>query len=149
MNESLSVDELQVLANDPEKAAARVFEVLDAMATADEEQIAWMSDCMQVVDIAKVDLQAIAKYCDHQCAAAAVWACKLLGREPSEATKYQTELCQALASHADIYVRQQAASSLRKATTLDDKTTQALTAAAQNPDPRLKRLAQQALESAA
>lgn len=150
MSSTLQLDEIRGLANDPHAAATRITELLDAIDVATDDEIqSWLCECFENVDVAEVEISAVARYCLQDHAASALWACKLIGRNADHAAKYQDALTKALNGHSDLGVRQQAAYSLRSAAPFKDETKSALAKAAQESDPRLKRLAAKALEAAA
>ncbi|MEM7290828.1 MAG: hypothetical protein AAF412_10760, partial [Pseudomonadota bacterium] len=113
---TLTLEEIQELANAPEQVASRIVELLDAISFESNEDVhSWLCDCFEHVNIADVDLSTVATYCTCENSSAAMWACKLIGRDRSKTGIYQDILSKALLEHSDISVRQQAAFSLRNA----------------------------------
>ncbi len=77
----------------------------------------------------------------------AYWAVTLLGRLEAAAAGASNQLVKALEDHSSLAVRQRAAWALARVGTLDETARTALQTAAQSDDPRLARLAQEALST--
>jgi hypothetical protein len=142
----LTLDEVKQLVRNPAAAANQVESLLTTLKAEDEELCAWTADALQAIEqVSDESLTLLAGYGMHQQARCAVWACKLLMKiqTPAEA---QTVLCRALKEHSNLGVRQQAAAALASIASPNGETLAALEAAAKDEDPRLSRLAAQALE---
>jgi hypothetical protein len=145
----LSLAEVQNLVQDPQQAVCCIESLLLTLACEDLELCAWASDALQ--NVRTMDphtARRVVTYCMHEAAPTAVWACNLIGRLGTEVSCYQDTLVEALTEHPEIGVRQQAAASLGKVSGLSAVARQRLAEAAESDDPRLRRLAQTALDKA-
>jgi HEAT repeats len=145
---SVPFERLQELVRDPAEANKQLIAVLLTMLDEDEEVRAWASDVLTVVEEPFREwAPQLAELTRHVNAPVAGWSCKLLGRLGDEATRYQASLTQALTQHAEKSVRQLAALALKSVPKLTKETIIALKAAASDADPRLSRLATEALSA--
>jgi hypothetical protein len=143
--QALNLGQLKKLSNEPNRIVTDLFRVLLTMADPIEETRAWAADCLQAVeeiDVAKAE--EIAPLCEHESEFVVYWTLTMLGKS-GNVNAYQTQLTQALINNPSTVVRQAAASVLRQATAATAETRAALEQAATSRDPRLKRLAEQAL----
>ena len=142
----LTLDEVKQLVKNPATVANQVESLLTTLQADDEELCAWTADALQAVEKVSDDLlELLSGYCMHEQARSAAWACKLLTRLPNPG-EAQAVICRALMEHPSLGVRQQAAAALANITSPTGATLAALEAAAKDEDPRLSRLASQALE---
>ena len=147
---SLGLASLQEISRNPHLAASQVMALLSTLRTADEELRAWAADCLQLVTRPPQDVvPQLALACSDACPPVAVWACILLGRLGEQALPWQDALVVALQQHDSLTVRQQAARALGQITGIGAAALAALEQATACNDPRLQRLATQALESVA
>jgi hypothetical protein len=115
------------------------------MADPVEETRAWAADCLQAVE--KIDSTIAAEIvplCQHESAFVVYWSVVMLGKS-GNVIAYQTQLTEVLRAGPTLTARQAAANVLRLAHGASQETKNALTEAASSSDPRLKRLAEQAL----
>lgn len=146
---ALTLEQLQRLASGSEPAAEHVIDLLGAMQSSDEESRAWASDALETVEVLPPALaDQVAQRCGSSHAAVAAWACILLTKLESDASKYQSAIVACLNEHPLLSTRQQAALALASVPNLGSAAIDALRRAADSDDPRLKRLACSALESA-
>lgn len=142
----LSLEQLQQLASGDEPPAGQILNLLVTMGDSEEETRAWASDVLQTVEVLPRDLaDSIAAKCLDPHPAVAAWACTLLGKLESDAHKYQAHIVACLNTHPSVSTRQQAALALGSIARLEPTTLESLRRAAQSGDPRLKRLAANAL----
>ena len=142
------LERLRELVDDPAAANKQLIAVLLTMLDEDQEVRAWASDVLTAVEEPASDwAPQLAELTRHVNAPVAGWSCKLLGRLGEQATRYQSSLTQALTQHAEISVRQLAALALKSVPNLSNETIVALKAAASDADPRLSRLASEALST--
>ncbi len=142
------LERLKELVADPIEANKQLIAVLLTMLDENEEVRAWASDVLSAVEEpSSTWAPQLAELTRHVNAPVAGWACKLLGRLGAQATGYQTWLTQALSKHPEKSVRQLAALALKSIPDLSTETIAALKAAASDTDPRLSRLATDALSS--
>lgn len=143
---ALSLERLKELASDPEAANQQLIAVLLTMLDENEEVRAWASDTLSSVDQPASDVgPQLAELTRHVNAPVAGWACKLLGKLGESATRFQSSLAAALTQHGEKSVRQLAALALKSVPNLKPETISALQSAASDADPRLSRLAADAL----
>ncbi len=143
---NFSVEQLRKLASSPKQASEQVLPLLATLESDDEELRAWACDALQVIESLPVELAPqLAALCRHPQAPVALWSSKLMVRLGKAAAEYQSALAHSLANHPDLYVRQEAAAALGKIDGLHDDTKDMLRAAAASDDPRLSRLASEAL----
>ena len=143
----LSIPDVQNLVRDPVQAARAIESLLLTLASDDLELCAWASDALQGIE--HFDSKAakdIEKYCMHEAAPVAVWACNLIGRLGAEGSPFQARVAEALTEHPQLGVRQQAAAALGKMSGLSRETIEELELAADSDDPRLKHLAATTLD---
>jgi HEAT repeat protein len=139
---------LKELVTDQSEANKQLIAVLLTMLDEDEEVRAWASDVLSNVEAPSSEWgPQLAELTRHVSPPVAGWACKLLGRLGDEATRYQSSLAQALSKHAEKSVQQLAALALKSVPNLSKDTIAALKAAASDADPRLSRLATDALST--
>lgn len=140
------LERLKELAADPAEADKQLIAVVLTMLDENEEVRAWASDVLSGVEQPSADwAPQLAELTRHVNPPLAGWACKLLGRMGKVATRYQTSLVQTLQTHSEKSVRQLAAFALTTIPDLSKETIVALKAAASDADPRLSRLATEAL----
>ena len=140
------LERLKELVADQVEANKQLIAVLLTMLDENEEVRAWASDVLTSVEEPSVEwAPQIAELTRHVNAPVAGWACKLLGRLGNDATRYQSSLANAVRQHPEQSVRQLAALALKSVPTLTQDTVLALKAAASDADPRLSRLATDAL----
>lgn len=145
-SKQLTLDDVKRLVSDPAAAANQIEPLLQTLQADNEELCAWSTDALQGIEQVPDEFtDLISSYCMHEQAKCAVWACKLLMKIPTPAT-VQEVLCKALTEHPSLGVRQQAAAALASVAGPSGDTLAALRAAANSEDPRLSRLAAQALE---
>ncbi len=144
--EALSLEKLRSIAAGDDRAETHVLELLESMHSDDEEVRAWASDALHAVEVLPRELaRSVADMCLHRSAAVSAAACRMLLKLGDEATQYQSAIAACLNQHQEITARQQAALALSALTGLTAETLAALRAAADSSDPRLKRLATQAI----
>jgi HEAT repeat protein len=142
------LERLKELVGDQAEANKQLIAVLLTMLDENEEVRAWASDVLTIVEEpSSAWAPQLAELTRHVNAPLAGWACKLLGRLGEQATGYQSSLATALAHHAEKSVRQLAALALKSVPNLTADTVDALRAAASDADPRLRRLALDALST--
>ena len=142
------LERLKELVADQVEANKQLIAVLLTMLDENEEVRAWASDVLTSVEEPSVEwAPQIAELTRHVNAPVAGWACKLLGRLGNDATRYQSSLANAVRQHPEKSVRQLAALALKSVPTLTQDTVLALKAAASDADPRLSRLATDALSA--
>ena len=145
---SVPLGRLRELVDDPAEANKQLIAVLLTMLDEDEEVRTWASDVLSNVEEPSVEwAPQLAELTRHVHAPLAGWACKLLGRLGDNASRYQSSLAQALSKHAEKSVQQLAALALQSVPNLSPETIEALKAAASDADPRLSRLAAEALSA--
>jgi len=145
---ALSLEQLQRLASGSESVSEHVIDLLGAMQSSDEESRAWASDALETLEVLPLaSADQVAERCSSPHAAVAAWACILLTKLGSDATKYQSAIVACLNDHPVISTRQQAALALASVPDLGSAALDALRQAADSDDPRLKRLAASALAS--
>ena len=137
----LKVDQLQRMANDSAETVRHIASVLQSLAGSDEEA-QWASEALENCGSpAAADVGTIACFVKHPAELVASWACKLLSRLGAQASMAESELVAALACRQEVLVREEAARALGELNRLSESARAALTTAAQNGSPRLKRLA--------
>lgn len=147
----LSLEELKQIALGAELPDGQILNLLVTMGDSEEETRAWASDVLQTVEVLPRSLaDSVSDKCLDPHPAVAAWACTLLGKLESDAHKYQSDIVACLNTHPSVSTRQQAALALssiaeREPGILDEATLESLRHAAASDDPRLKRLATQAL----
>ena len=142
------LERLKELVADQVEANKQLIAVLLTLLDENEEVRAWASDVLTSVEEPSVEwAPQIAELTRHVNAPVAGWACKLLGRLGNDATRYQSSLANAVRQHPEKSVRQLAALALKSVPTLTQDTVLALKAAASDADPRLSRLASDALST--
>ncbi len=143
---SLPLERLKELASDSVAANQQLIAVLLTMLDENEEVRAWASDTLSNVEQPASDLgPQLAELTRHVNAPLAGWACRLLGKMGEAATRFQSSLANTLSQHAEKSVRQLAALALKSIPGLNAETVAALKTAASDADPRLSRLATEAL----
>jgi len=143
----LALDEVKGLVENIGEATEQVESLLITLQSDDEELRAWASDALQEIDqIPKSLSLSLGRFCLHAKAPVASWACKLIGKSESAASEQQHCIADALGTHPELGVRQQAALVLAQIPDLTTSTLSALEVAAASDDPRLSRLAMQANE---
>lgn len=148
MSEVLSMAEVKELVRDSDRANENAVKLVQTLASSDEELRGWVCDALENVEVTRQVSSEIAELCGHAQEPVAGWACKLIARSNEHAHEHQVALTSTLSTHSSIGVQQQAALALRNAKPLNDAARTALQAAAQHTDPRLSRLANQALAAA-
>lgn len=144
----MTLEQIKKLATESEAVTGHVIELLVALQDSDEETRAWASDALQTLEVLPRELaDQVAKSCLSPHAPVAAWACKLLTKLGSEATNYQSAIVACLNEHPVLSTRQQAALALASVPELGSVAIEALRRAADSDDPRLKRLATNALTS--
>jgi HEAT repeats len=144
---SLPLERLKALAAHPGQARQQTIAILLTMLSDDEEVRAWASDALGEIEEVPVETATqLAELTRHVNPPLAGWACKLIGKLP-EPSNHQSALAIALTQHPSISVRQLAALTLGSVHDLSQDTKAALQIAAANSDPRLSRLAKEALEN--
>ncbi len=144
----VALERLKELVADPVEANKQLIAVLLTMLDESEEVRAWASDVLTSVEEPSSDwAPQLAELTRHVNAPVAGWSCKLLGRLGNDATQYQASLSQVLTQHAEKSVRQLAAMALKSVPNLSKETIVALKVAASDADPRLSRLAAEALSA--
>lgn len=148
MSELLSMAEVKELVRDSDRANESVVKLVRTLASSDEDLRGWVCDALENVELTRQVSNEIAALCSRAEEPVAGWACKLIARSNELAHEHQAALTSTLSTHSSIGVQQQAALALRNAEPLNDAARAALETAAQNTDPRLSRLANQALAAA-
>lgn len=144
---SLCIETVQDLTRNAGRVSEYIESLLVTLQSADEELQAWCHDALRLVETTPIELgDTLAEYCLHDRAPVAAWGCKLLSRIPGAQDIYQDKIVTALREHADMGVRQQAASALASFPKLTDAAIESLQAAAHSGDPRLERLAAATLQ---
>lgn len=137
----LTVKQLQLLANQPAETWARLEEVLCALAGA-EEEAQWACEALENCGPPPSDsLRVAGPLIGHPNELVASWACKLVARASVEAHWAEPFLIEALSAHRPKLVREEAARALGSVGPTSVAAREALTVAALEGGPRLKRLA--------
>lgn len=143
---SLTLNEVRQLAETPAAAASRVPELLVSLQDADDELGGWIADALREVERVPADnADAIAALCSHASPAIAGWACTMASRLQTPPPSLQVAVAVTLVTHDSISTRQQAARALGEFPALTAASLTALETAAAGNDPRLSRLARQAI----
>lgn len=149
---ALALSELQELVTSEQVAPGHVMSLLKTLESPDEEVRAWTCDALQRVDRLPFEtLAEVARLCGAKPDTVAVWACRIVGNAAGLRGGFQRELIAALRKHDCITVRQEAARALKRCQedqALRDEAVAALVEASQEADPRLQRIALQALDQA-
>ncbi len=144
----LAIEKLRTLAHGDQPAGRYILELFATLQDDDEELRAWASDALQTIQTTPHEMAAtIAEQCANANAGIAAWACKLLTKTGSRASEFQAAIAACLRNHSELHARQQAAQALSEISGLSPASITALEEATQSNDPRLKRLATQALQN--
>lgn len=144
-----SVEELRRIASTPGEAGKFVIALLATLEDDDEEVRAWASDALQSIDSPpREHALMIAESCGNKQSAVAAWACKLIAKL-HDVGEHQAAIARALNQHPSISTRQEAAAALGRIGNLNAASLESLRKASTSTDPRLKRLAEEALAAAA
>ena len=142
----IPLERLKELASDSDATNQQLVAVLLTMLDENEEVRSWASDAMSNVESPSREWGAqLSELTRHVNAPVAGWACKLLGRMGADATSFQSSLVVALTKHASKSVQQLAAMALKSIPNWSQETLAAIQLAASDTDPRLSRLATEAL----
>jgi hypothetical protein len=142
----IPLERLRQLVTDPTAANEQLVAVVLTMLDDDEEVRAWASDVLSAIESPQAAAAPqLAELTRHVNAPVAGWACKLLGKLGPQAKDHQAAVASALSSHPEVAVRQLAALALQSIPDLNQQTLEALQSAAASTDPRLSRLAKEAL----
>jgi HEAT repeat protein len=128
------------------EARGAAVALVEACATDDDQLRDWIAAALEALgppDAA--DVPKLAALVGSSSLDAAYWAVTLLGRLDAEAAPAVPKLIEALASHPEMPVRQRAAWALGKIGPAAGAARDALTLAAESPDPRLANLVREAL----
>lgn len=140
----MTISELQALSTSQAVTGEELRSLLATLASDEEELRAYAGDCLeQLAHLRIEDVDLLSQVCLDRNPVVASWACKMLGRGGADV---QRPLATALSQHASTAVKQQAALALQRVSPLTAESCTALENAAQDADPRLQRLAQQALK---
>lgn len=145
---ALTADLLQAWSNDPESARSNLRTIFSGL-KADESMSEWAAEALENCGPPlESDLDFLIHLTQDQEDDVGCWACKLIGRLGAKANTFQESLAVVVASEKNgLALRQQAALTLASIGTLTAASREALLAAARSHDPRLARIAIQALES--
>ncbi len=125
---------------------AAAVPLVRAVADSSEEVREWATAALEESGPPRVEnIGELAALAADQSADVAYWAVTLLGRSGERAAAVVDDLAKALATHPAMTVRQRAAWALGKVGSSAELASDALQAAAKNDDPRLARLAANAL----
>ncbi len=142
----LSFDELTKIAAQG-NCISVLAELTASLAFGDDEAGALVSDLLREVEsVPDEQAEKLLPLAGHTSPPVAAWACKLLARS-GLGDKAESAIRQALISHGNNNVRQEAARAAGGLKHISSETRAALTAACDSDDPRLARLAEQALAS--
>ena len=142
----LALEQLKSLADQPTQVLIHIKEILLALASTDEEVRAWAADCLQLIEVLpETETAQVAGMLDHSSEYVVTWACKSLSKS-SVIDGYQNELSQVLNGHPNIGVKQAAAAAIAMVGRAEQSTLDSLAKAAESNDPRLQRLAKEALQ---
>ena len=141
----LTLEQLTELHRDPKRIPEQLTQLLITLTDHDEEVRAWAADCLQ--EAPQLDDQRaeqVAKYCNHENEVVANWACLTLAKA-EHLIRFQEQLVTAVKQHSSLGVRQSAVKTLCELVAANSETLNALEDAAKSLDPRLQRLAKNAL----
>lgn len=142
----LSLEEVQGLVQNNQLALGAISPLLRTLRSSDEELRAWAGDALSNIELVPAHLaDSIRTFCNDESAPVASWACKLLSRMAGPPASVQISLSQTVNTHPIIGVRQQAVIALSSISGLTECSLNALKNAAAGDDPRLVRLASEAL----
>ena len=142
----LTLEQLKSLADQPTQVLIHVKEILLALASTDEEVRAWAADCLQLIEVLpETETAQVAGMLDHASEYVVTWACKSLSKS-SVIDGYQNELVLVLNGHPNTGVKQAAAAAIAMVGRAEQSTLDSLAKAAESNDPRLQRLAKEALQ---
>jgi HEAT repeats len=143
---ALNLDQLRTMFDQPSSIVQQLSSVLLSFTQADEETRAWAADCLEQVNSISESVAAeISPLTEHSCEYVVNWTCRMLGKA-ANVSSFQRQLVKVLASHPSIGVQQTAVLALQGVQVANDETKAALRKAALSTDPRLQRLAQEALQ---
>ena len=139
-----AAEELAQLEDEARDAAVALVE---ACASDDEQLCEWTTSALEGLGPPPVDdVRQLAGLVGHASGGVAYWAATLLGRLETSAAPAVPELTAALNSHAELAARERAAWALGKIGPAASGARDALAQAADGSQPRLSRLAREALE---
>jgi HEAT repeat protein len=137
----------QTLAGMGEDAQAAVVALVESCRSEQDELTQWCVAALeQSGPPAPDEVTRLAELAGDEHALVGYWACTLLGRLGDEAVSATAALALTLDGSTHAEVRQRAAWALGKIGANDEAARRALTRAAESPDPRLARLASEALK---
>jgi HEAT repeats len=141
IDSGLTIDQLRSLANAPQQTLAQIVAVLQAL-SGSVEAAQWAGEALENCGVPPASAAvSIAQHTEHPDELVASWACKLLARLGRDGATAEKQLVCALTTRQELLVREEAARALGQLGTLSESARTALTAAAQQGGPRLKRLA--------
>ena len=143
---TLDFDQLRQLSTDPATLSTRLLDLMQALRSEDEEIRALASDCLEMLERVDAEQQSVLLHlCKDNASPVASWACKLLG-QPELSPEAEEALVAVLKTQAPTAVQQSAAKALGQANSLSLAAMEALEQVTSSSDPRLQRIATQALE---
>jgi hypothetical protein len=129
-------------------AAPAAIELVRACADSDEGLREWSVAALEGLEAPRTaDVPALAKLLSHENSLAAYWAATLLGRLESQAAPAVAELATALDAGRDLSLRERTAWALGRIGPAAKAALPALQQAASGGEPRLARLAEEAIAS--
>ncbi len=144
---ALSLPQLQDMVAGKEPVAEHALDLLQTLQDSAEETRAWASDALQTLELLPAALApTVATYCLNEHPPVASWACKLLATMGSGAADFQAAIVGCLNDHPSVSAKQQAALTLADIPGLSNAAIDALKNASTSSDPRLQRLATNALK---
>ncbi len=143
---ALSLEQMNQWASDASQVRQHLLEVVNAFAIDDEEIRACAAECMETLEQIDDSLaQSVVPLCKNSCEFVANWSCYVLGKAKN-VEKFQDHLADALSNSPSLLVKQAAALALQNVSHAEEETMKALQQAAKSSDPRLARLARNAIE---
>lgn len=148
ISKPLSIEQIRGLVDSPQEAARHVVPLLQVVAGDDDERSGWAADALASIDVLdSLAASQVCPLCSSESVATAAWACKMLARAVPQVEAYEQAIASVLTGHGAISAQQAAAAALGSLPALSFESTVALRQAARSQDPRLSRLATQALEA--
>ncbi len=143
----ISIDHLRDLSSDAAATLAELPGVLSTLSSTDEEHRQWACEALENCGVPELhQLALLTTSLKSSETLIAYWACKLLARLEAASAPAQPQLVELLRCSADQTVREEAAQALRAHQDLSATAREVLQQAAASGGPRLKRIAQAALE---
>lgn len=146
--ESEQRDAARQLASQGEGAQQAAVALVECLAREDDELQEWCVAALEELGPPRVeDRDALGTLARHEQPLVAYWACTLLGRLGSDATESASILADVMHESSAAEVRQRAAWALGRIPSSNPDVAQKLEDAAKSDDPRLARLASEALSA--